>query len=169
MQEDEYDMLCSLDTFKFTLFTEQLPRQTENSRQRWKRYILPICKSYVLRIPDFPESFFEWKKDVLNYIIKNKIENHEYVDVYTIEKEVCPGQTVGSIKLFLKELKNEKVDKADPLYKVCKRRLLNIRNPGINDYKKQFKLGLGQIEEIVKHYETIRKRLEIDQAIKVST
>ena len=52
---------------------------------------------------------------------------------------------------------------------VAKRRRLNIRNPGINDYKKQFKLGLGQIEEIVKHYETIRKRLEIDQAIKVST
>ena len=161
-------MLCSLDTFKFTLFTEQLPRRPEASNQRWKKYLLPICKSYILKIPDFPESFFEWKKAVLNYIIKNRIKNEEDVDAYIIEKEVCPGQTVASIKHFIKELKHEKVDKADPLYKVCKRRLLNIRNPGINDYKKQFKLGLGQIEEIVKHYETIRKRLEIDQVIRNS-
>merc|ERR1711997_165159 len=168
LEEDEYDILCSLDTFKFTLFTEQLPRRPEASNQRWKKYLLPICKSYILKIPDFPESFFEWRKPVLNYIIKNRIENEEDIDAYIIEKEVCPGQTVAAIKHFIKELKHEKVDKADPLYKVCKRRLLNIRNPGINDYKKQFKLGLGQIEEIVKHYETIRKRLEIDQAIKIS-
>ena len=39
LEENEYDMLCSLDTFKFTLFTEQLPRQAEHSRQRSARLI----------------------------------------------------------------------------------------------------------------------------------
>ena len=70
-------------------------------------HILPICKSYVLKIPGFPESYFDWKKDLLGYIIKNRIENKEDVDAYTIEKEVCPGQTVLSIKQFVCDLKNE--------------------------------------------------------------
>ena len=131
-------------------------------------HILPICKSYVLKIPGFPESYFDWKKDLLGYIIKNRIEDKKDVDAYTIEKEVCPGQTVLSIKQFVCDLKNEKAYKADPLYKTCKRRLKAMKNPGINDFKRSFSLGVAQIEEIVKHYETIKKRLKIDQAIKIS-
>merc|ERR1711962_230620 len=126
-----------------------------------------VIKSPFLEKPKNSKKPY-WKKELLGYIIKNRIENKEDVDVYTIEKEVCPGQTVSSIKQFLGDLKNKKGAKAEPFYKVCKRRLIAMRNPGVNDFMRSFSLGVVQIEEIVKHYETIKKRLEIDQAIKFS-
>ena len=79
----------------------ELPRNIENCRGRWKQVILPICKTYVLGNPGFPENYLDWKKDVVKYIVEHKIEDRNDVDAYLIEKDLCPGQTVASIKKFV--------------------------------------------------------------------
>jgi len=155
MESEEYETLCSLDSFKFTSLTDELPRKPETPRQRWKRRLLPIVKSYVLKIPEFPEKYFHLKEEIIQYIIENEIECKDDIDAIKIEKEMFPGQTVGSIKQFINSLENDKLDKHEPLYEVCKRRDLFYL---INDHFQNSYHSIEQLQEIAKHYDMITKK-----------
>ena len=155
IESEEYETLCSLDSFKFTSHSDELPRKPETTRQRWKRRLLPIVKSYVLKIPEFPEKYFHWKEEVIQYIIENEIEYKDDIDAHKIEKEMCPGQTVGSIKQFINSLEYDKLDKDEPLYEVCKRRDLFYL---INDHFQNSYHSIEQLQEIANHYDMITKK-----------
>ena len=52
---------------------DELLRKPETTRQRSKRRLLPIIKSNVLKIPEFPEKYFNWKEEIIKCIIENEI------------------------------------------------------------------------------------------------
>jgi len=161
--QDDYEALCSLEAVNFTSMSKELelPRKIENCRGRWKRVILPICKTYVLGNPGFPENYLDWKRDVVKYIAEHKIEDRNDVDAYLIVKDLCPGQTVASIKKFVDGIyqSSRKYDETEPLYMTCNRRfskdgkLILINNDFRNYFHKE-----NHIQEIVDHYKAITQK-----------
>jgi len=161
--QDDYEVLCSLEAVNFTSMSKEheLPRKVENCRGRWKQVILPICKTYVLGNPGFPENYLDWKKNVVNYIVDNKIEDKNDIDAYEIEKNLCPGQTVASIKKFVNGIyqTSRKYDETEPLFMTCSRRfskdgkLILINNDFRNYFHKE-----NHIQEVVDHYKVIARK-----------
>ena len=54
------------------------------------RRLLPIVKSYVLKIPEFPEKYFHWKEEIMKIIIENQIVFEDDLDAHKIEKRNVP-------------------------------------------------------------------------------
>ena len=57
----------------------------------------------------FPDNYVDWKTDALNYVIHNRIESLKDFDYQKMLFDVCPGQTVYSLKKFVKSLVEEKL------------------------------------------------------------
>ena len=92
-------------------YTSQNILQRSNSScwQRWNAYLLPILKTYHVQRYSFPDNYFYWKTDVLEHVILHKIESLNEVDYEEMLSEVCPGQTIHSLKKFLTSVKQEKL------------------------------------------------------------
>jgi len=163
---DEYELLCSLDTIKWLSLEKELPRRNnseiwrsaENARGRWRRVLLPICKSYIC-VPGFPESYTSWRDDLIKYIIENELKDPDDVDAHKIEQELCPGQTVGSIKKYVNQINKTRMrsgKEKEPLYITCQRRFSNDgdsinRRPRHKNYFQHD----NHIQEVANHYKMI--------------
>ena len=86
-----------------------LQRSNSSCWQRWNTYLLPILKTYHVNRYSFPDNYFYWKTDALEYIILHKIESLNDVDYEEMLTKICPGQTIYSLKKFLNSIKQEKL------------------------------------------------------------
>ena len=66
----------------------------------------------------------EWRKDVLRYVIQERIATTKEVPYSKVVRDSCPGQTTHSVRIFLNILSRH--DKDTPLHELCKK---NLDNP----------------------------------------
>ena len=90
-------------------------------------------KTDLLRLPQD----VEWRKNLLEYIVQNKIITVKKIPYNQVVNEICPGQTSASLQLlFSNDLSGESKDGKQarpkaPLYDICLKRL---EEPYINSY-----------------------------------
>ena len=75
-------------------------------------------------------------RDVLDYIVKNKVLTVKDIPYNKMLKEVCPGQTSWTIKSFAADIQREwdgkkKIRSTQPLHQICLKRL---NEPSANSY-----------------------------------
>ena len=119
---------------------------------------MPICKSYIC-LPGFPENYSSWRDDLIGYIIENELKDPDDVDAHEIEQELCPGQTVGSIKKYVNQINKKRIrsgKEKEPLYITCQRRFSHDgdsinRRPRHKNYFHHD----NHIQEVANHYKMI--------------
>lgn len=127
---------------------------------------MPILKTHELGLPQS----HEWQKDVLTYISKSKVLNKEDDDFQYIENKICPGQTIPSIKHFVRDLKRMRYGDGggkhqsiktkiltEPLYLICSQRLEDPQTAAY--YKRKCKLRDKRIKEVVDIYNTLSTKI----------
>ena len=104
----------------------------------------------------------EWKKDILHYIVKNKVKDKRDIDVDILLQDVAPGQTSQSLMIYLDSLKRETINgKAEysenSLFECASKRLSEKRqnDPIFNENHKGELKRLEWCEEIITYYESI--------------
>ena len=127
-------MLTLIETHNFNAYTKTssiiLQRSKSSCWQRWNTVIHPVIKTYNMKDYSFPDNYVDWKTDALNYVIQNRTESLNDFDYQKMLDDVCPGQTVYSLKKFLKSLVEEKLRREKnafkselALYKLAEERL----------------------------------------------
>ena len=86
---------------------------------RWNLQIVPVLKSDALGLAQN----FEWRNDVLRYIVEEKYASTKEVPYSKVVRDCCPGQTTRSVSMFLHSLKQSEKD--TQLHELCKKRLTN--------------------------------------------
>ena len=71
----------------------------------------------------------EWRKGVLRYVIEKKFGSVKEIPYTKLVRDVCPGQTSGSLSQFLNDLSKSSGDM--PFYEYCKK---HLSNPHPNSY-----------------------------------
>ena len=94
-------------------------------------------KTDVLGLPQT----FEWKCNVLTYIIEKKFVNHKNIPYNQVVSDICPGQTSLSLSNFLRNLvkNNPKV----PLHEYC---TSYLSDPSPKTYLGNVTLAQSQLE-----------------------
>ena len=117
--------------------------------RRWNIHIVPVLKSDALGLAQN----FEWRNDVLRYIVKEKFANTKEVPYSRVVRDCCPGQTSHSVSLFLNSVKRSEKD--TQLHELCKKRLAD---PSPNSYLGNDKMAQEYLQyacEIVKLKQTL--------------
>ena len=78
----------------------------------------------------------EWMRDVLDYIVKNKVLTVKDIPYNQMLKEVCPGQTSQTIGRFVCNIQREwngtkLIRSTQPLHEICLKRL---NEPSVTSY-----------------------------------
>ena len=141
----------------------KLQRPFNTCYSRWQGYILPILKNHNLGL----SQNFDWIITLLEYIIKNQIENINDVNFEHILNDLCPGQTRHSLRVTLVNVSNSgKVKNAGQtksLYRLCEDRLTSTsKNPHLGLQKennKRLKDRLKHAKEIINCYNNIAKKI----------
>ena len=162
MQLVESDVLRKLETYNFNAYTKSsstiLLRSRSSCWQRWNTYLLPILKTYHIGSSSFPEDYFHWKTAALRYVIRNRIESLNDVDYLKMMIEVCPGQTIYSLKKFLTSIKAEKTrrnkdeEKELLLYEIAQNTLRNKNFQLVRDNSPK---EIDKIKEILYCYDSL--------------
>ena len=110
-------------------------------------------KTDVLGLPQT----FEWKCNVLTYIIEKKFVNHKNIPYNQVVSDICPGQTSLSLSNFLRNLvkNNPKV----PLHEYC---TSYLSDPSPKSYLGNVTLAQSQLQyasEILKFKLDIVKKV----------
>jgi len=148
--------LCDLDMYNFDQIVKESNRHQESCRIRWKTHLLPILKTYLLRLPSFSQNYYIWMNDVLCYVIKNKIKNSADINFDHLEKDVCPGQTSQSLKYFVRQLQYKRMYSDEPLHDICSRRLNDpLQNYLTNPDAKLLNVHYGDVAEKIKRVKEI--------------
>ena len=139
----------------------KLQRPFNTCYSRWQGYILPILKNHNLGL----SQNFDWIITLLEYIIKNQIENINDVNFEHILNDLCPGQTRHSLRVTLVNVSNSgKVKNAGQtksLYRLCEDRLTSTSNCGLQqENNKRSKDRLKHAQEIIKCYKNITKKIK---------
>ena len=93
--------------------------------------------------------------DVLNYIVNEGIKEVDEIDFFALQRNVCPGQTIASLKHFVKNLKQRK-SPDEALHKTCFWRLNDpLPRCLTNQTANGVKLRIKRIEEIVRIYKLL--------------
>ena len=166
----EFKYLSDLDTCDdFYYISEELNRNVEQAKRRWRLFTLPVLKSYDLKLPNFPQCYFSWMDDFLDYIVKEKIRDGKDIDFGHVENHVCRGQTSASLKKFVKDISyksNKKLVPHESLHEICYRRLCDYAANDPNNEAKQKEINtkrnksIERIEEIVNIYKMLKKEEE---------
>ena len=96
----------------------------------------------------------EWMRDVLDYIVKNKVLTVKDIPYNKMLKEVCPGQTSRTISSFASQFQREwdgkrQIRSTQPLHQMCLKRL---NEPSVYSYLgngKKTDAKLKYIEDII--------------------
>ena len=141
----------------------KLQRPFNTCYSRWQGYLLPILKNHNLGL----SQNFDWIITLLEYIVKNQIENINDVNFEHILNDLCPGQTRHSLRVTLVnvsysgQVKNAGQTKS--LYRLCEDRLTSTsRNPHLGLQKennKRLKDRLKHAKEIIDCYNNIVKKI----------
>ena len=141
----------------------KLQRPFNTCYSRWQGYILPILKNHNLGL----SQNFDWIIMLLEYIVKNQIENINDVNFEHILNDLCPGQTRHSLRVTLVnvsysgQVKNAGQTKS--LYRLCEDRLTSTsKNPHLGLQKennKRLKDRLKHAKEIINCYNNIAKKI----------
>ena len=141
----------------------KLQRPFNTCYSRWQGYILPILKNHNLGL----SQNFDWIITLLEYIVKNQIENINDVNFEHILNDLCPGQTRHSLRVTLVnvsysgQVKNAGQTKS--LYRLCEDRLTSTsKNPHLGLQKennKRLKDRLKHAKEIINCYNNIAKKI----------
>ena len=141
----------------------KLQRPFNTCYSRWQGYILPILKNHNLGL----SQNFDWIIMLLEYIVKNQIENINDVNFEHILNDLCPGQTRHSLRVTLVnvsysgQVKNAGQTKS--LYRLCEDRLTSTsKNPHLGLQKennKRLKDRLKHATEIINCYNNIAKKI----------
>ena len=157
MEEKPIYILDSRATWNFDFVSEKLNRSVTACWMRWQSYLLPIIKTYSQNSTLFPFNYFHWRIDVLMYLVDNKLEDFDDNDVCEINDRVCRGQSVTSIKTFLKSVKGWKSRKSQayqnqPLHELAQLRLHN---------KSPNSLCVESSTKTERHIERIKKVVQV--------
>lgn len=122
----------------------------------WQRVLFPILKTHVLGLPQN----LKWRKDVVNYLVDNKVEKEEDIHYDKVLKKVCPGQTVYSLRNFVfsqrqTKVKGKSIVLKEPLHYIISKRL---GNPSSSSFLKNEKMARRNLEfanDIVKMYSNL--------------
>ena len=106
-----------MKTKDFDQISEDIGRSKGACYRRWRTIIAPIIKSDILGLPQNEE----WRKDVLQYVIQKKFGSVKEMPYNKLVRDVCPGQTCGSLSLFLNHLSQS--SGGMPFYEYCQKRL----------------------------------------------
>ena len=139
----------------------KLQRPFNTCYSRWQGYILPILKNHNLGL----SQNFDWIIMLLEYIVKNQIENINDVNFEHILNDLCPGQTRHSLRVTLVnvsysgQVKNAGQTKS--LYRLCEDRLTSPpKNCGLQkENGKRLKDRLKHAKEIINCYNNIAKKI----------
>ena len=141
----------------------KLQRPFNTCYSRWQGYLLPILKNHNLGL----SQNFDWIIMLLEYIVKNQIENINDVNFEHILNDLCPGQTRHSLRVTLVnvsysgQVKNAGQTKS--LYRLCEDRLTSTsKNPHLGLQKennKRLKDRLKHAKEIINCYNNIAKKI----------
>ena len=129
---DNVDDLNSVREIDCEGISKELRRSVSSCWLHWQRYLLPILRTHILGLPQN----LEWKKDVIVYLMYNKIEWLEDIAYNKVVKDVCPGQTTHSLRLFIfhirkRTVKGEKILHKEPLHELASKR---INDPGNSSF-----------------------------------
>ena len=89
---------------EFKAIAIKLRRSSKSCYEHWMTFIVPVLKVHIKK---FPINNY-WKKDVLSYILDNKIKHKNEEDIDRMLMEITPGQTSKSLLNYLNELKKTK-------------------------------------------------------------
>ena len=134
----------------------KLKKRSSSCYIRWMCNIVPTIKSYLKKLP----MTVDWKKDILNYIAKNKIIDKSKIDIDQLLHDVAPGQTKRSLLQYLDNLKRETIDgkpkySDKTLFDCASKKLREQKqyDPCFNENNKRELKRLEWCEEIVAIYE----------------
>ena len=117
--------------------------------KRWNTNIVPVLKSDALGVAQT----FEWRKNALRYIIKEKVATTKEVPYSKVVRDSCPGQTTLSVGVFLNNLSRSAKD--IPLHELCKK---HLDNPPPNSY-------LGSEEKTQEYVQSASEILKLKQTL----
>jgi len=120
----DLDGITSLKVDDFIEASTELGRSKNACYDHWNRKVLPIIKTDILGKPQG----VEWMKNLLDYIIENKIITAKQIPYNQVVNEIVPGQTSRSVQELVNRLPRERKDgknvlSKSPLYDICAKRL----------------------------------------------
>ena len=124
--------------------------------------VKPILKTNELDLPQDNQ----WKNDVVNYIVDTKAITIDDIDLVHVLNNICPGQTLDSIKKFIlgqlqTDWSKRKGIKDSPLHEICAHRIIEFGAKSFDDTNHRSKLKIKRCLEILDLYNAMCKTLKI--------
>ena len=143
---------------EFDAIAIELKRSSNSCYYHWMQYIVPTLKTHIKTLP----IHHYWKKDVLSYILENKIKHKNELDIDQMLMGIAPGQTSTSLLSYLNELKrtrkNGKLGQSKlPLCDLASKRLMEQRqdDPVFNENHKGEQKRLKCRQDLISYYKTM--------------
>ena len=116
----------------------------------WLTIILPILKTHSL---DLPQNLV-WQTDLMKYIVHNKVSTLNELDLYYVVKNLCPGQTIATIKGHVRYIEANTKGSYHTLHEMCLKRLNDSNTVANGGNKKNYQSNLKKkrAEEIITIY-----------------
>ena len=134
---------------------KELKRSSGSCYNRWMAQIVPALKSFIMKLPMTDD----WKKELLHYIVKNKIKNKKQLDIELIFKEIAPAQTTKSLLIYLERLKQERINGVMkqsklPLCELASKRFIlkDQRDPTFNEVHNKYQKRQEWCNSIIAYY-----------------
>jgi len=129
IKDNRCDQLEQVKLNDFIDIGIELKRSSHSCYTRWMKQIVPTLKTHIMQLP----MTNDWKKDLMQHIVKNKVKTKKELDIEFILKEIAPAQTSKSLLIFLNNLKQEKIKgvikpSTLPLCELASKRLVE-KNP----------------------------------------
>ena len=123
--------------------------------------VKPILKTNELGLPQDNQ----WKNDVVNYIVDTKATTINDIDLIYVLNNICPGQTLQSIKKFiLGQLQTDwfkqKGINDSPLHEICAHRIIEFGAKSFDDTSHKAKKKIKRCLEILDLYNALCKTLK---------
>merc|ERR1719270_3255799 len=82
------EFILKRDLNDISKLSKILGRNPNSCYEYWNRSILPILKTHVKGLP--LDMNWKWKENVIQYIIREKIEHPQDIDYDVLIHDVCP-------------------------------------------------------------------------------
>ena len=136
IKNHDIEALESIKVEEFSSLAKDLQRSKLSCFTHWMQVVLPALKSHILGIPYNSD----WKLELMNYIVDNKIKHENDIDIDYLVKNVTPGQTRFSVQVYEKTFRDSWTGKGYvkernmPLYKLVENKLIlnSHNNPALN-------------------------------------
>ena len=131
MEDHDIKDLENVTVEEFVDIARTLERSTYSCFTHWNCVVVPALKTHILGLPFNSD----WKLDMMNYILDNKIEHEKDIDIDYLIANVIPGQTKFSVSVFKDSLRavwqtnpGKRIKSKEPLNEVVKSKF-KIQSP----------------------------------------